>query len=65
MVVLHVFRDSECDAGGWVGHKWQFQRDVIIEQSLSYTSEVHYDRNIFIYFYMNTHSTAPLTKKHK
>ena len=29
-LVLHVFRDSERDAWGWVGHKWQFQRDVII-----------------------------------
>ena len=27
MVVLQVFRDSECDAGGW-GSKWQFQRDI-------------------------------------
>ena len=28
MVVLHV-RDA---GGGWVAQKWQFQRDVIIEQ---------------------------------
>ena len=34
MVVLHVFRDSERDAGGWVVKNWQFQRDVIIEQPL-------------------------------
>ena len=37
MVVLYVFRDSKCDAGkggGWVVQKWQFQRDVIIEQPL-------------------------------
>ena len=35
MIVLHVFRDSERDAGGWVGQKWQFQRDASIEQPLS------------------------------
>ena len=34
MVVLHVFRDSERDAVGWVVQKWQFQRDVGIEQPL-------------------------------
>ena len=33
MVVLHVFRASECDGGDWVAQKWQFRRDVIIEQS--------------------------------
>ena len=32
MIVLHVFRDSEREAGGWVGQTWQFQCDVIIEQ---------------------------------
>ena len=32
MVDLHVFRDSERDAGGWVVQKWQFQCDIIIEQ---------------------------------
>ena len=32
MVVLHVYCDSERDAGGWVVQNWQFQRDVIIEQ---------------------------------
>ena len=35
MVVLHPFRDSERDAGGWVGYKWQFSRDLIIEHPLS------------------------------
>ena len=37
MVVLHPFRDSERDAGGggWVGHKWQFSRDLLIEHPLS------------------------------
>ena len=34
MVVLHVIRDSEPDAGEWVVQKRQFQRDVIIEQPL-------------------------------
>ena len=34
MVVLHVCRDSERDAGGWAAQKGQFQRDVIIEQPL-------------------------------
>ena len=34
MLILHVFRDSERDAGGWVGQKWQFQRDIIIELPL-------------------------------
>ena len=33
-VVLQVFRDSERDAGGVGGSKWQVQRDVIIEQPL-------------------------------
>ena len=33
MIVLHIFRDSERDAGGWVDQKWQFQRDAIIEQT--------------------------------
>ena len=32
--VLHVFRDSECEAGGWVAQSWQFQRDVVIDQPL-------------------------------
>ena len=32
MVVLHAFRGSEGDAGGWVGQIWQFHRAVIIEQ---------------------------------
>ena len=36
MVVLHVLHDSERDAGGWVIKQWQFQRDVIIEQSYTY-----------------------------
>ena len=31
MIVLHVFRDSGRDAGGWVGQTWQFQSDIIIE----------------------------------
>ena len=35
MVVLYVLRDSERDAGEWMGQKWQFQRDVIIEQPLN------------------------------
>ena len=37
MVVLLVFHDSERDGmgGGWVIQKWQFQRDVIIEQPLT------------------------------
>ena len=30
LVVLHVFRDSQHDAGGWVGLKWQFQRDIYV-----------------------------------
>ena len=35
MAVLHVFRDSERGAGGGVGgSRWQYQRDVIIEQPL-------------------------------
>ena len=34
MVVLHIFRDSKRDAAGWVGQKWLFERDVIIEQPL-------------------------------
>ena len=33
MVFLHVYRDSERDAGGR-GQKWQSQRDVVIEQPL-------------------------------
>ena len=32
IVGLHVFRDSKRDAEGWVGQKWQCQRDAIIEQ---------------------------------
>ena len=39
MVVLNVFQDSERDAGGSVGQKWQFQRDVIIEQPHSNIKE--------------------------
>ena len=38
-VVLHVFRDSERDVGGG-GQKWQFQRDVIIEQPLIVNSHI-------------------------
>ena len=35
IVVLHVFRDPQHEAGGWVGGaKWEFQRDVIFEQPL-------------------------------
>ena len=34
LVVLHVVRNSERDAGVWVAQKWKFQRDVIIEQPL-------------------------------
>ena len=37
IAVLHVFRDSERDAGGGegsVGQKWKFQRDAIIERQL-------------------------------
>ena len=33
-MVLHVHRDSERDAAGVGGLRWQFQRDVIIEQPL-------------------------------
>ena len=32
MVALHVFRDAERDAGGLMVQKWQFQRDLIIQQ---------------------------------
>ena len=32
MVALHIFCDSGRDAEGWMGQKWQFQCDVIIEQ---------------------------------
>ena len=35
MVVLNVFRDSECDAGGGAVQKRQFQRDLIIKHPLS------------------------------
>ena len=31
MMVIHVFRYSEGDAGGG-GQEWQFQRDFVIEQ---------------------------------
>ena len=34
MVFLHVFRDSERNAEEWVGQKWQFRCDVIIEKPL-------------------------------
>ena len=34
MIVLHAFRDSEGDTGAGGDQKWQFQRDLIIEQPL-------------------------------
>ena len=37
---LHVFCDSERDVGGWVGRKWQLQRDVIIEQPIMKSKEL-------------------------
>ena len=34
MIVLHVSRDSEHEAGGWVVQERQCQRDSMNEQSL-------------------------------
>ena len=41
MIALHVFRDSERDAGGrWVVQKFEFQREVFIEQNVNNSSEI-------------------------
>ena len=54
MVVLHVFRDSERDAGGWVVNNWQFQRDVSIEQPLCAQSTERLTCDHFIFMTNNT-----------
>ena len=61
MIVLHVFRDSERGAGGWVGQTWQFQCDVIIEQHV----KVNRSGIEYTFFYKKPVCKQPSTRQPK